>query len=438
MAEKMRRKQSNGIQVGDRFGMLTVEEVLSVDAKKSTVTICRCRCDCGNIIDIYASNLKRRKLESCGCTKNDKYIGMRFGMLTIESRTDNYISKSGHTDSMWNCRCDCGGTVKVRMSYLRKGIATSCGCSSKLPWQNWLDLEEEDPLIGTKHGMLTILHRCYTQNIHGYNIASYECVCDCGNVKIVTHSNLKNTRSCGCLSLNNYIGKRFGRLVVQEKLKKYSVSGVPYTAWKCVCDCGNECIVADTQLSTGRTISCGCYQKECAAARLKKYNEYDLSGDHGVGYTFNTGPNGEKEFWFDLEDYPIIKDYCWHFNDGGYLQAKEPGGSGKHILMHRLFFPDSEQVDHIKHVNWDNRKSQLRPVTNGQNQMNKRLQKNNTSGYPGVYWRERSKSWEVWVTVNKKRIFVKGTKDFDVACKARDEAVKKYYGEYAYDYSMNM
>ena len=37
-------------------------------------------------------------------------------------------------------------------------------------------------------------------------------------------------------------------------------------------------------------------------------NKYDLSGEYGIGWTHNT----EHEFYFDLEDYDIIKYYCWY------------------------------------------------------------------------------------------------------------------------------
>ena len=34
------------------------------------------------------------------------------------------------------------------------------------------------------------------------------------------------------------------------------------TTWVCKCDCGNEKIVLTTQLTGGKTLSCGCLQKE--------------------------------------------------------------------------------------------------------------------------------------------------------------------------------
>ena len=49
---------------------------------------------------------------------------------------------------------------------------------------------------------------------------------------------------------------------------------------------------------------------------LKQYNNYDLSGEYGIGYLFN----GE-EFYFGLEDYDKIKNYCWYKDSGGYIRT---------------------------------------------------------------------------------------------------------------------
>lgn len=51
-------------------------------------------------------------------------------------------------------------------------------------------------------------------------------------------------------------------------------------------------------------------------SRKKKFNEYKLDGEYGVGFTSNT----HKEFYFDLEDFGLIKSYCWceHKLESGY------------------------------------------------------------------------------------------------------------------------
>ena len=54
-------------------------------------------------------------------------------------------------------------------------------------------------------------------------------------------------------------GKRFGRLVVVSKTDDRIHRHV---LWKCLCDCGKECLVSSNSLSTGRTQSCGCLLNE--------------------------------------------------------------------------------------------------------------------------------------------------------------------------------
>ncbi len=55
------------------------------------------------------------------------------------------------------------------------------------------------------------------------------------------------------------IGKRFGRLRV---LELDHIGKHHSTWWRCICDCGNETIVYRGSLTSGDTISCGCYHSE--------------------------------------------------------------------------------------------------------------------------------------------------------------------------------
>lgn len=59
----MRRRRIK-INPGERYGKLTVIEELNT--KDRTV---RCKCDCGNIIDISVYGVKRGHVKSCGCAR---------------------------------------------------------------------------------------------------------------------------------------------------------------------------------------------------------------------------------------------------------------------------------------------------------------------------------------------------------------------------------
>lgn len=63
-------------------------------------------------------------------------------------------------------------------------------------------------------------------------------------------------------------GERYGKLVVMEEAELiYSKTGKMIRRWKCKCDCGNITIVRHGDLRNGSTVSCGCYnyEKESAA-----------------------------------------------------------------------------------------------------------------------------------------------------------------------------
>lgn len=152
-------------------------------------------------------------------------------------------------------------------------------------------------------------------------------------------------------------------------------------------------------------------------------NRYDLSGEYGIGYT----SKGE-EFYFDLEDYDKIKDYTWYINKNGYVIKSNPSER-----LHRIIMNVSDNniyVDHIHHKKYDNRKSELRLVTNSQNQMNKDIPSQNTSGYKGISWHKNKKAWIAQIGLNGKLKYLGIFKNIDDAIEARTKAEKLYFGEY--------
>ena len=224
-------------------------------------------------------------------------------------------------------------------------------------------------------------------------------------------------------------GQKFGRLTVIERVgsNKYKKA-----LWRCVCECGcgNEVITTTSQLKSGSTKSCGCYNRDMAIQTNKKYNIYDLSNDYGIGYAHNNN----KPFYFDLEDYDKIKDYCWS-ECNGYLETKigftNPNVS---LRFHRLVTdcPDNMVVDHINHNTLDNRKENLRICTVSQNGMNQKLSSRNKSGVKGVSFHTKSHKWRATITVNKKQIELGEFDDIQDAINARKEAEIKYFDEYRY------
>ena len=231
-------------------------------------------------------------------------------------------------------------------------------------------------------------------------------------------------------------GQKFNKLTVIKRVDDYiSPKGRHYVQWLCKCDCGNNIIVLSCNLKSGHSKSCGCHNIEKIVERTKKYNNYDLSGEYGIGYT----SKGE-EFYFDLEDYNKIKDYCWCINNDGYV-VSYPSNSKRMATMHRLVMglPSLREAPNIDHKNkdakYDNRKTNLRIATYSQNNMNKGVRSDNTSGITGIHWSERDKKWCVEISANKER-HRKRFVNFEDAIKQRKEWEEKFFGEFSYDNSM--
>lgn len=209
--------------------------------------------------------------------------------------------------------------------------------------------------------------------------------------------------------------------------------------WICQCSCDKKTIlpVRERSLKSGHSKSCGCLRKEKVAINgknNKKYNQYDLTGEYGIGYTLDNEP-----FYFDLEDYDKIKKYCWFYDEKQYVKAWD-NSRNMYIRQHRLIMgilDDYElEVDHIKHKNYDNRKSQLRICRHQLNTFNTVLRKDNTSNIKGVYWNSEKNKWAAQIMINQKKIHLGYFNKKEDAIKTRKEAENKYFGEYSYDNSL--
>lgn len=58
------------------------------------------------------------------------------------------------------------------------------------------------------------------------------------------------------------IGRQFGRLTVLEQFYCYTDTNKKYKYYVCECSCGNTKVVLSSNLTSGKTTSCGCYRLE--------------------------------------------------------------------------------------------------------------------------------------------------------------------------------
>lgn len=98
----------------------------------------------------------------------------------------------------------------------------------------------------------------------------------------------------------------------------------------------------------------------------------------------------------DDEDFERVAQYRWQVNKYGYAIRRSEAVDGKRVpmLMHRIILGVTDKNIHVDHANknkLDNRRCNLRLATRGQNRANSGKNRNNKSGFKGVYIDKRRK-----------------------------------------------
>lgn len=127
-----------------------------------------------------------------------------------------------------------------------------------------------------------------------------------------------------------------------------------------------------------------------------------------------------------------FSEFNWYIDRYGYASLSQ------HFL-HRMIMTRMlgreiarwEYVDHIDRNTLNNRRSNLRLAPGNLNNFNSRLRKNNTSGYKGVTWREKSRKWQAAFHFDRKCIYLGLFGTPEEAARAYDAAVQERIGEFA-------
>ena len=130
--------------------------------------------------------------------------------------------------------------------------------------------------IGQKFGRLLVLSEIKSKSKQRRVL----CKCDCGATKEVQVCHLVSghTTSCGCLRKElivdntKYIGKKYGRLTILSEPEG------EHRYVNCKCDCGTIKQIQLHALKSGRIVSCGCYNKEVNKERLTTHGMHNTKG----------------------------------------------------------------------------------------------------------------------------------------------------------------
>jgi len=127
----------------------------------------------------------------------------------------------------------------------------------------------------------------------------------------------------------------------------------------------------------------------------------------------------------DLFDF--LSQWKWCFDGHKYAVRNYLVNKVNHrVYMHRLIAqtPDGLLTDHINGDPLDNRRENLRNCTASENQLNTRLRKIGKSGYRGICFNEKAKTWIVQIRVG-------GYKTKEEAVKVYNRLAKVAHGDFA-------
>ena len=110
--------------------------------------------------------------------------------------------------------------------------------------------------------------------------------------------------------------------------------------------------------------------------------------------------------------------------------------NGQQLRQHRLawlyvYGEMPEQIDHINGIRTDNRIANLRPANTSLNNMNRKIQANNRSGFKGVAFKEKTRRYAAAISRGKVRRHLGYFDTPQEAHAAYAKAAKELHGEFA-------
>lgn len=224
---EIKRHPSFKDPTGEKYNRFTIAEFLHYKVcggKKEKVI--RAICDCGNERIVEYRDLKRNRRKSCGCINEENKIkvntGDIYGLWTVLSETDSYVSPKGEKERAFLCKCVCGKEKPVNLSSLRQGISKSCGCQGRVK-EELPPIEPKDENIFknfTKGTSWKFKEQILTRKKNGSESVKVIYECKCGNIEEKSYLNkdIKLPLKCSyCYQSLKYTEENFPGI---ERLKR--------------------------------------------------------------------------------------------------------------------------------------------------------------------------------------------------------------------------
>jgi hypothetical protein len=199
-------------------------------------------------------------------------------------------------------------------------------------------------------------------------------------------------------------GQRFGRLIALEHVGSNACQKV---IWRCICDCGKETFLPSGDLSSGNTVSCGCYHKE----RITKHGGWKCA-------SYNSWRAMLRRC-----NKPVDKDYK---NYGALGVAVCPEWLDYRVFAADMGEPEGAQTLDRIDTYGDYTKANCRWASATLQARNKR-KRTSLSGVTGVIQTYYGK-WMASVTVNKKKYYSPVFSTIEEAAAARKKLEMLHWG----------
>lgn len=190
------------------------------------------------------------------------------------------------------------------------------------------------------------------------------------------------------------IGQRFNRLVVIKDDGTRSSKGD--IKWLCRCDCGNFYHALGYRLKRGLTKSCGCLNDEKKRERFK-----DLTGTETEHFKMISRSHSanQRVYW------KCVCRFC-----------------GNELIL------SNNDIHHYTSCGCRRgaSKAYMDSIRNPESLRSTKPTAKSTTGIRGVYFNKRKGSYQAFINVDKKQVYLGSSKNLDEAVKMRREAEREY------------
>ena len=211
-------------------------------------------------------------------------------------------------------------------------------------------------------------------------------------------------------------GQRYGQLTVVRR-DEHAPKG--RSKWICKCNCGKMVSVYRSHLVCGQTISCGCASKGVnlrpidAGTRFGRLTVIEITNKkHRNTYMYKCECDCGNTCFMSRNQ--LISGGV---KSCGCLATER----SKKAIISAMQERNKSYVEGTDILSISSKK----------------IRSTNTSGKRGVSWDASVKTWKAYIGFKGKQYYLGSSKDFEKACKMRDEAEKGKYGNFLDWYAEN-